>query len=339
MASLHMNDLFEQLKKVIETKNRFVITSHINPDGDSIGSEIAFYNLLKGLSKEAIIVNSSMTPDNCLFLKGANEILEFSQLRKDEEEFIKKADVLMLLDVSEFKRIGLPSKIINPNNLFTVCIDHHILSNASMNLSIIKEDACATGAIIYDFLKYCKYKITMNIAEAIYLSLLTDTGSFHYSNTTAESHYIAAELLSMGINHSYIYEKYYCNQPLKKAKLFISVVSTLQTECDGQIAWMKMTKEMLDLTDTRTEDSEGIINFAMNIKGIKVTLFFKELPDNRIKVSLRSRKSFNVRNVAASFGGGGHNNAAGILLHGAMDEVVQKILKKVEEELRQKDYS
>ncbi|MBN1521204.1 MAG: bifunctional oligoribonuclease/PAP phosphatase NrnA [Candidatus Aureabacteria bacterium] len=339
MNSDHLNESFEQLKQVIDSKKRFIISSHINPDGDSIGSEIAFYNLLKNLGKDVLVINSSMTPDNCLFLEGANEILEYPQLRADEIEFIKKTDVLVLLDVSEYKRVGLPSKILEPKSLFTVCIDHHILSHPSMNLSIIKEDACATGEIIFKFMKYAGCKITMNIAEAIYVSILTDTGSFQYSNTTAESHLIAAELLSMGINHSYIYEKYYCNQPMKKAKLFISVISTLQTECDGKIAWMKMTKDMLALTDTRTEDSEGIINFAMNIKGVRVILFFKELTDERIKVSLRSRKKFNVRNVAASFGGGGHNNASGILLKGILDEVIQKILKRVEEELKKQECS
>ena len=334
MKTKYFGKVFDKLKKLIEDNRRFVITSHINPDGDSIGSEIAFYQILKQLDKEALIVNSSMTPDNCLFLKGANEIQEYKQLRDYEKDFIKKADVLVLLDVSEIKRVGLPENLINLNTITTVCIDHHILSNPMLNLSVIKEDACATGEIIYNFIKHAGYKIDMNIAEAIYVSITTDTGSFQYSNTTAESHYIAAELLSMGINHSYIYEKYYCNQPLKKAKLFISVISTLQTECDGQIAWMKLTQEMLKDTDARTEDSDGIIDFAMNIKGVKVSLFFKELHNGKVKVSLRSRKNFNVRNIAASFGGGGHDNAAGILLNDKLEEAIQKVLSKVETELK-----
>ena len=329
-----LEESFESLRRIIDSKKRFLISSHVNPDGDSIGSELTLYNLLKDLGKEVLVVNSSVTPDNCLFLKGANEILEFNHIRPEEKQFIDKADVLFLLDVSEIKRTGLAGATLLANSsLYTVCIDHHLLTNSSMDLSIVKDDASATGEILFKFIKYAGYKITLDIAEAIYVSILTDTGSFQYSITTQESHLIAAELFSLGMNHSDIYEKYYCNQPLRKSKLFISVISTFQTESDGKIAWMKMTQDMLKSVNGRNEDSDGIINFAQNIKGVRVILFFKELEGGYVKVGLRSRKKFNVRSVAAAFGGGGHKNASGILMKGSLDEVSQKILLKVQNEL------
>ena len=323
-------DSFKNLKNVIETNKKFVISSHINLDGDAIGSEIAMYNLLKDLGKEVYIVNSSITPDNCLFLHGANEILEHGHIGLHEKQLIKKADVLIILDVNEIKRVGVIVDILEKSSPYTVCIDHHVLSDPLMNLSIIKEDASATGEILYKFIKYAGYTITLNIAEALYISILTDTGSFQHANTNVESHLIAAELISMGLNHSYIYESYYCNQPLRKAMLFISVISTLQTECDGKIAWMKMTREMLKMTNAKSQDSDGIINFALNIKGVKIILFFKELVNGKVKVSLRSRKSINVRSIATAFGGGGHKNASGVLMKGTLDDVIQKLMPKVQ---------
>jgi bifunctional oligoribonuclease and PAP phosphatase NrnA len=334
MPYQNMDKSFQSLRELIDQKKRFVITSHINPDGDSIGSEIAMYNLLRDLGKEAVIINSSVTPDTCLFLEGAGKIIAYEHLSEENAQYIKKADALILVDVGEMKRVGIVSRLFKEARLFTICIDHHILTNASMDLCIVKDDACATGEIIYHFIKYCGYKMSVNIAEAIYVSIITDTGSFQHNNTNVESHMIAAELLSMGLNHSYIYERYYGNQPMRKVKLFISVISTLQTECDGRIAWMKLTRDMLNLTDANLEDSEGIINFALTIQGVEAILLFKELEDNKVKVSLRSRKDFNVRSIASAFGGGGHNNASGILLQGNLDEIIQKVLTKVQEELK-----
>ncbi|MCK5706209.1 MAG: bifunctional oligoribonuclease/PAP phosphatase NrnA [Candidatus Aureabacteria bacterium] len=325
---------FDTMKEIIESKKRFIISSHINPDGDSIGSEIAVLNMLKDLGKEVLVINSSITPDNCLFLKGANEIIEHGHLTSEERSFIKKADVFIVLDVNEIKRIGIVSNILENTSLYTICIDHHVLSHPSMDLSIVKEDASATGEIIYHFMKYAGYRITLNIAEAIYVSIATDTGSFQYSNTTIESHKIAAEFLSMGLNHSHIYENYSCNQPLRKAHLFISVISTMQTECNGKIIWMQMTQDMLKQTKAKSQDSEGIINFAMNIKGVKVILFFKELEGEKVKVSLRSRKHYNVRTIASSLGGGGHNNASGILMKGSLEETIPKLLTKIKKDLK-----
>lgn len=316
----------EDILKVIKRYETFMISSHINPDGDAIGSQLALCSILKDLGKEVLVLNSDPVPFNYKFL--LNSYCVYTELSSKADSEIT-AEVAIILDCGKLNRIGekLASKIQPKNALIN--IDHHLGNENFGTHNLVDSDACATGELVFKLMKYAGIEISKYVAECLYTAILTDTGSFKFSNTTAEAHKIIAQLIDKGANPGWIAEKVYEVIPYHKAKLFGMALDNLQTTSDGKIAYMWVTRQMFIQTGAKEEDTEGFAEYVRSLRNIQVGIFFRELDNSDVKVSLRSKGDFDVSLIAARFGGGGHQGAAGCVVSGPLNKSIEAILSSV----------
>ncbi len=327
--------MFKDLIKVIKEKQRFVITTHINPDGDGLGSEIAFFHLLKSLGKEVSLINQDSPSVIYSFLdkKGAFCVYD----RKSHHDIFKFADVLLAIDLSSPDRLGAVEEELKNGHIYSICFDHHPPDKKFADLHVVNENASSIGEMIYDLAKEMGLNITKDIALGIYVSILTDTGSFKYTNTNSKTHEIAAELLRFGIEPYSIYKNIYENNSYQKILLMGKMLTTFQLDESGKLAWAIVTQKALKETgfDFNSEDKEGFIDILRSLNGIEAVLMFSEKEEDIIKVSLRSKGNIDVNQIAMKFGGGGHPFAAGITLKDAkLKPTVQKILKETSKSIK-----
>jgi phosphoesterase RecJ-like protein len=311
-----------KLLNLIKQSTSFLIAGHINPEGDSIGSCLAFALGLKKMGKKEICVFSKdPVPENLKFLPSARTIKQ----KLPRKEF----DVLFLIDCNSLERTG--------TDLFrakkTAIIDHHVLSSddatsefyKSVSASLIDTNAAAAGLLVYKVLKALKIPIDKEIATNLYTAILIDTGGFRYSNASPESLKAACHLVEAGASPWNITKEIYENIPFKGLKLLGLSLSTLEQK-DG-IAWITTTKDMFDQTNTTAEDCEDFVDFPRKVNGAEVAIFFREHKDKLYKLSLRSKGKVNVEKIAKHFGGGGHVAAAGCKVKGTLKEVQDKVFK------------
>ncbi|MEW6087570.1 MAG: bifunctional oligoribonuclease/PAP phosphatase NrnA [bacterium] len=315
------------IAETIKKGNNFLIVSHINPDGDSIGSQLAMIKILENSGKKATILNQHPVPEVYKFLYGSQKV-------KNEVSFLENFDIAIVLDASDKKRLGdIVNKALRKVP-FIINIDHHISNNKFGQLQYLNQDASATAVIIYDLIVLLNEKIDRDIAECLYTGILTDTGSFHYLNTDAKSHLVVADLIKYGINPNKIYEEIYEIFNIISIKLLGLALSSVEMNKTGEIAWMKIRQYDYSLSSLTNGETEGFINYVQMIKGVKVSLFFREfLNDNNqlvTKVSFRSKEGVDVNKIAGIFGGGGHSHAAGCVVTGSINSILEKIIKEVE---------
>lgn len=321
------------LKKIIAQIKRhdnFLITSHINLEGDALGSELAFARLLKALGKNAIIVNEDKLPYGYDFLAGVSSIKKY----KDSLEGIK-FDCLVALDCSDLKRTGEVYRL-NKENKPVINIDHHISNTRFGTFNWVDPYASCACEMIYELYKKMDIKPDKEAALALYVGILADTGSFRYSNTTPATHRIAAELLKYGLDVVEIYKNVYGNLPFKDMRLVAYVLNNIQRRHRGQIAWFEARAGLLKRYEPLCVDlTDYVMNFARAIKDVEVTVLFKENlgVKNEIRINFRSQGKIDVNKIAQAFGGGGHKSASGCTIHGKLTEVRKRVLRKIEEAL------
>jgi phosphoesterase RecJ-like protein len=309
------------IKKAIKRYNRFLITSHINPEGDAIGSQIALASLLKRLKKEAVILNESPVPHILQFIKGSENIL-----KEMPHDFNFQA--VIILDCPDLTRIERVNEYI-PKEKVIINIDHHISNINFGKYNWVDIQISSTGEMVYGLFKAFKLKIDIDEAMALYTAIMTDTGSFKYTNTSSRTHRVAAELLDTGVRPYEIYGRIYETSSLQDTSLLGEALQTMRLTDDGKIAWLWVTKEMLKKTKASLEGTENIVNFARSIEGVEVAVLFRETgTDDRVKVSFRSKGNLDVNRLAAFFGGGGHPTASGCSVFGKMEDVEKKVLEK-----------
>lgn len=316
---------FSQLKKNIDGHNTFLLSTHVNPDADALGSELAFYLILKKLGKTIRIVNHSATPYNLEFLDEEKVVEKYDTA--NHENIFNESEVFVLLDLNQASRI---IKLENGFRSFSgvkVCIDHHQEPENVFDLYVGSTDFSATSEIIYDFIKSTGVvKIDHSIALQLYAGIMTDTGSFRFERTSPKIHNIIAELLRTGINPTDIYDKIYNQFRSGRVKLLGEALSTISVDSTGQIAYMVITKEALQRTGTTEADIDGFVNYCLTIQGIRIGILFHELRDG-VKISFRSKETIPVNKLAAEFNGGGHINAAGSRLFNVkIEDVEDKIV-------------
>jgi len=323
-----MNDL-EQLLKLVENNNSFVITTHVNPDGDAIGSELALARYLKNIGKRVNIINHSNTPEFLRFmLKTDDEVEVFNA--DIHTEIIKQADVIILLDLNQLNRTGNLEKHIRDSKAKKICIDHHEFPEDFADVEIFDTEKSSTGELIYDLLEEVNCKIEYNIALPLYVAILTDTGSFKYDRTTPRVHRIVAQLLETGIDTKTVYREVYDQGSAGRIQLLGRALSSLTLFSNGKASYMIITSKDLNETGTTEEDVEGFVNYNLTIKGVKVGIFFFEL-DNGTKASFRSVSKVPVNKLAKEFGGGGHFHAAGARFAGMeLQNVIEQVINKAE---------
>lgn len=301
---------FTQLKIIFEKNNSFLITTHVNPDADAIGSEAAVYYILKKLGKQIFIVNNSPLPYNLAFLDPDNKIETYSSEKHDK--LISKVDVLVCVDFNRSNRILKMQPVFDLSNRIKVCIDHHQDAGNFVDFLFVDDSYCATGEIIYDFIKQTGIvTLDKNIAEAVYAAIMTDTGSFRFERTSSNIHIIAAELLSFGVNPGAVYDKIYEQGKFSRIKLLGSALASMKLYGDNNaICYMIITQNIFKETEAEESDTDGFVNYALSVEGVKIGMMFTELNEG-FKVSFRSKGSIPVNKLAAEFGGGGHVNASG----------------------------
>ncbi|QQS47011.1 MAG: bifunctional oligoribonuclease/PAP phosphatase NrnA [Acidobacteriota bacterium] len=309
-----------QVIELIEKHERFAITSHIRPDGDSLGSSLALCWILRGLKKDAEVIMCDQVPMAYSKLPGSDEVRVVPDIDREY-------DAVFVIECSDVSRPGLPSL----RDQFVVNIDHHSTTALFGDLNWIDSTAAAVGEMIYNLAKAIGSRITPEIASCVYAALLTDTGSFHFSNTTERTFKIASELVKHGAQPAKLSQAIFYNYPYAKILLVGSVLSTLQRDETGRIAWITMTKDAMAESGANEDDSDGIINYPLTVGDVEAVAFFREMPNSTFRISLRSKNRVNVARVAEQFGGGGHCNAAGFTVKADYEQLSKDVIRRLRE--------
>jgi bifunctional oligoribonuclease and PAP phosphatase NrnA len=308
----------EQVAKKIIESQRIAITSHLRPDGDSICTGLALYLMGKNLGKEMAIINHDPTPFPFHLFPDAENIT-IGQIPPD------KFDTVILLECANIERSG--HKYID--NSFKINIDHHHSNDYYGDINWVEPDVAAVGCLIYYLGEELKVNFTTRIANHLYCAIVSDTGSFQFSNTNSQSFKVCYELTKKGASPVTVSERLFSNNSPEKIKLLGLVLSTLQIENKGKIAVITMFKKHLKMLKLDEIDTEEITTLVRSIKGVKVVLFLKEIEDNIFRVSIRSKGSANAAKIAEYFNGGGHLHAAGFTAQGSYKSLIKAIPEKV----------
>ncbi|HHX76736.1 MAG TPA: bifunctional oligoribonuclease/PAP phosphatase NrnA [Firmicutes bacterium] len=315
---------YTAVRKILEKEKNIILLSHINPDGDSIGSLAAMARFLIKLEKEVIIALTDKTPERYAFLlEGLPTVDSLTDL---------KGKTVIVLDSSDLSRIKTFPEVRHASVL--VNIDHHVSNKKYGSINLIDDSAAATGEIIYTLINMFPGMMDTEIAAALYVAISTDTGSYKYDNTTSKSFAISAELIKYGFKIGTLSAKIFDERSLAATMLIKEGLETIEFFAGGKICCMTISREIFERTMARDEDMDGLINYTINIRGVEVGVLFFQQPDGReIRVGFRSRK-IDVSQLALKLGGGGHVNAAGCSVAGTFYEVKAKVLNLVQEQLK-----
>ncbi|MCG9126705.1 bifunctional oligoribonuclease/PAP phosphatase NrnA [Candidatus Poribacteria bacterium] len=299
-------DSFHSVLTLFEQNQSFAISTHVNPDGDAIGSELALFSVLKKLGKNVRIFNTDLVPKKYQFLP------KWEAIENAEASVNFSPEILLVVDASSHERIGpFLKKCLIPTHA-TVNIDHHTTAEEFGDYNIIIPTASSTAEIIYKLFESADIEIDEACAVCLYTGLMFDTGCFRYSNSDSETHRIAANLIECGnFAPDEIYRYVYEHVSLEKIRLLGQTLNTLELTPDGKIAWVLITQAMFNETKTTFDDVEGFVNQIQAIENVEVAICVCELPDGNSKISLRSEGSVDVAELAAEFNGGGHQRASG----------------------------
>ena len=310
--------MLSQVVELIENKQTFAITTHIRPDGDGVGSSLGLCWLLRSLNKSAEVIAADTIPVAYRSLPGADEIRPVAAIDREY-------DAIFVIECSDVERPGIKGL----SEQFTVNIDHHATSEHFGSINWIDSTASAVGEMIYNLCKAIGGRVTREIAECLYMALVTDTGSFHFSNTTDRTLKVASELVRAGAKPADISEAVYNSYPWSRIELMRRVLDTVKRDDSGRIAWMRQTLEMKDDSKAVDGDNNGFVNIPLAAREVLAVVYTREVGDNKFRVSLRSKGDINVAKVAEKFGGGGHKNASGCCVEGNWDERERELVEAV----------
>jgi len=303
---------------------RIVLTTHVNADGDGLGSEIAMVHLLRAQGKDVALVNPTPVPDRFRFLVDP---IGKANRTGDASAAIKSADLFLVLDISDLGRLGSLAEAIRSRAITTACVDHHVSPGTLPDgPRLVDPHASATAELVYDLAVTAGWPIESEAARAMYVGLLTDTGGFRFGNTKPRVLRLAASLLEAGVDPERLYEMVYATAPVGRIRLTAEVLDTLQVEPEIGLSWLSVPPGALERHGVSADDLDGLVEFARSVQGTRVALLFRHLANGRIKISFRSVGDFDVAHFAHAFGGGGHAKASGASVAGAMDDVQQQVL-------------
>ncbi len=305
--------MLQEVLKSIAERDQFLLTSHARPDGDAIGSVLACCEVLKRMGKSAEVVLADGVPYIYRPLPFADAVVH-SPLATGSYQ------AAILLECDSIQRTRLEGL----DNRFLISIDHHLSGRPFAHVNWIDPSACATAEMIYRLAREAGVKISPEIATCLYTAVLTDTGAFCFTGTNERTFALAQELVRAGADPGKCAQNVYFSNPTSKMRLLGRALSTLHRE--GNLAWMHVMREDLDRCGAFDEDAEGLVNYALSIGGVEVAVFFRELPDRRFRVSLRSKGGVNVAEIAEQFGGGGHECAGGCAVEGPLSLASERIL-------------
>jgi phosphoesterase RecJ-like protein len=308
-----------QIVDAIHARRRFLVASHSRPDGDSIGSELAMAYALRALGKEVRVVNKDRAPAPLLAFPGVLDIEIVDEVSGDY-------DAAIIMECGDVARTG----VVGLDRYFVINIDHHPGNTGYGNINWFDPSAAACAEMVYDVVRALGVPFTPEIATHVYLAILTDTGSFHYSGISPRTFDICREALEVGVDPVLVARNVYDSNNMGRLKLFGAVLSAMQIDATGRIAIVYLDHEMAREAGGTYEDTEGLINLPLTVKEIQAVVFFKQTEGDEYRVSLRSKGNIDIGSVAKEFGGGGHKNAAGCTVTGAIDAVQKIFIDKIE---------
>jgi phosphoesterase RecJ-like protein len=308
--------MLSEVLKQIEMRDRFVLTSHARPDGDAIGSALACSQILQSLGKRAEVVLRDSVPRIYQKLPYAETVVQAERVNGEYEAAI----ILECDSVQRTRLEGLEGH-------FLISIDHHVSGRPFAHVNWIDPKAVATAELVYRLAKEAGAKISPEVATCLYTAVLADTGSFMFEGTNEHTFELARELVMAGADPARCARSIYFGHSTAKMRLLGAALSNLHR--DGTLAWISVTQEQMERSRAKEEDCEGIVNYALSIHDVQVAAFFRELPDGRYRVSLRSKGDINVATIAESFGGGGHKSASGCSLPGPLASAVEQVISRL----------
>jgi phosphoesterase RecJ-like protein len=307
---------------------RFLLTTHMNPDGDGLGSEVALALWLQAQGKTVRVLNDSVVPTAYVFLTQDQQ-MEVFEPELAEQRFAD-ADALIVLDTSNRQRIGRLSPLLDRHAIPVAVVDHHVSHALGFgHVNVIEPEASATGEILYDLIREAGGTITPAIAEALYIALMTDTGSFRFSNTDSHAHRMAAELLALGLDPQRLHAQVHSHASAARLRFFGEVLSGLEMLDGGRVVVLEAAPEQFQRHGLQGSDTEGLVDMPRNIAGVDAVALFSEVEPGKVKVSLRSTGRVSIDQIATRFGGGGHPHAAGVLLRGSRADARARILPEL----------
>jgi phosphoesterase RecJ-like protein len=304
------------------------LSTHVNADGDGCGSEAGLARLLAQRGIDAYIVNPTPWPAMFEFLLGDG----VRDRSNEGAAALQSADRVVVLDISDVGRLGVLAPALRARHDRALVIDHH-QPGAEVPGDVVMSDvaACATGELVYDFAVTAGIGITPAVATALYTALLTDTGSFRYSNTSPRCHLVAAKLLEAGVDPEVMYRRVYASVPIGRLHLLREALASLDADPDAGLAWIDIAAGALERHNVRGEDLDGLAEHPRSIAGTRLAVLFRDLGHGKVKVSFRSTTDVDAHAFARTFGGGGHARASGALLTGSLDDVKRTVLDAARE--------
>jgi len=317
----------ERVLDVVRNASRVILTTHVNADGDGAGSEVAVASWLRASGREAWIVNPTRFPRSFEFMLEDPEHV-VSATDSFVQEVTARADLAIVLDTSEFQRIGRVKPLIE--HLPKVVIDHHVPSASPIGGTLLRDPtACATGELVYNLIEASGDGWTPAAREGVYVAILTDTGGFRFANSTQEAHHVAGEMIKGGVKPEEVQARVYGSASPRRFQLLAAALQQIDVDEDAGIAWMTVPRTVYEQVGATSEDIDGFVDYPRNVAGTRVALLFRETGAGGTKVSFRSTGSVDVNAIAKEFGGGGHVRASGALVSGSLDDVRQRVIAAV----------
>ena len=312
---------FEQAKKIIEKSKSIYLVAHVNPDGDAIGSTYGMYFALKSIGKDAHVIMPEYS-ETFSFLPDIKKICE-------KDVYVEEYDLLIALDSSDKSRLAISEEAFSrAKNI--IMFDHHQISHPYGDVRYINDKMSSASEVVFNFIKYLGIKFDSNIATYIYTGIMTDTGSFNYSNTSPDTHRAVAELIEAGADHITVCKKINDTIGEEKLKLIAKTIDNMEVYLDGKLRYSLVDYETIDSLGLDEEDAEGMTNYMRMVKGTEVGIYIREKKDGTYKVSMRSNGKVDISKIAIANGGGGHPRAAGFTIYENLEKVKEEVINAVE---------
>lgn len=310
-------------RSIIENNQKFLISSHVRPDADALGSELGIAAILKACGKETTIVNATAPPSNLGFLNLDNRILKLGEHIAVED--LPDVDVHLIVDTSAWQQLGAMADVIQKAGKKRVVIDHHVSSD-NMGATDFKDvESAATGELIFELAQFMGHTFDQSTASALYAAIATDTGWFRFPSTSATTVRTIAALMDLGAVPHELYNLLYEQKSVARVHLGGRVLARMETACDGRLAWVFANAQDLKETKAVPADTESLVNECLTVAGAEAAFIAVQLPTGKIKFSLRCRPPHNVAAVAEEFAGGGHKLASGATMSGPQDEAIKMV--------------
>ncbi len=333
-AGTPWNTDWSPLREFLETGRRFLLTTHVNADGDGLGSEAALARVLRAWGKEVWILNPSRIPSVFRFLFEGLDCPVLDDPSAAAGELPESFDRGVILDVSSIHRVGEVAAVLRSSACPLLVVDHHLSNEMEADLCYAYPQISSTGEVLYNFFTRSEIAIDPAAALALYTSIFTDSGGFVYASTTDRTLEAAAELVRRGADPCRVNELVNQQYPRARYELMARFLSSMRSHREGRLLSFRLTREMYHETGTAQEHSEGFPNLGLNIAGCRMTIILTDLEDSRTKINFRCKEPFNVCELAAGFGGGGHRFAAGATVERALEELEPQVLAAAKRQIR-----